>query len=149
MRTATGQVAMEDRVQKALELHRQGYNCSQSVVCAYCDLFGLDEKTAFAVSEGLGAGMGTMKGPCGAATAMFLLAGAKNSDRELTAPSTKKDTYRMVKELSGAFLERNSTLVCEELKGLTGGPTLRSCDGCIEDACQIIEEYLLRKPGDV
>ncbi len=25
---------------------RKGYNCAQSVACAYCDLVGLDEQTA-------------------------------------------------------------------------------------------------------
>ena len=37
---------MESRVQKAVELRNvHGYNCAQAVLCAYADLFGLDEKT--------------------------------------------------------------------------------------------------------
>ena len=38
---------MESRVQKAIDLHHKGYNCAQAVVCAYCDLFGLDEETGY------------------------------------------------------------------------------------------------------
>ena len=42
---------MSERVKKALENHKHGYNCAQAVVCAYCDLFGVDEKEAFKMSE--------------------------------------------------------------------------------------------------
>lgn len=135
---------MENRTEKALALHKKGYNCAQSVACAYCDLLGIDEKTAFAAAEGFGAGMGGMREACGAATAMFLLAGLKNSSGELTKPSTKAGTYKIVKEMAARFEEKNTTLTCQVLKGLTGGPMLRSCDGCIEDACNIVEEVLLK-----
>ena len=33
---------MTERQQRAQELHGKGYNCAQSVACAYCDLVGLD-----------------------------------------------------------------------------------------------------------
>ena len=32
---------MEDRIQKAVELFKSGYNCSQSVVAAFADMYGL------------------------------------------------------------------------------------------------------------
>lgn len=51
---------MESRIEIALDKHRHGYNCAQAIVCTYCDLFGLDEETAFKVSEGFGGGMGGM-----------------------------------------------------------------------------------------
>ena len=38
---------MTERQQRAQELHGKGYNCAQSVACAYCDLVGLDEQTAY------------------------------------------------------------------------------------------------------
>ena len=41
-----------ERVAKALENHKKGYNCAQAVACAYADLFGVDEKTAFRMTEG-------------------------------------------------------------------------------------------------
>ena len=31
---------MEDRIQKAVELFKSGYNCSQSVVAAFADMYG-------------------------------------------------------------------------------------------------------------
>ena len=63
---------MDTRVEKTLEKRKQGYNCAQSVVCAYCELFGMDESTAFRLAEGFGGGMGGMQdGTCGAVTAML------------------------------------------------------------------------------
>ena len=32
------------------------------------------------------------------------------------------------------FQEKNSSVVCEELKGVETGNVLRSCGGCIKDA---------------
>lgn len=45
---------MESRIQKTLENHRKGYNCAQSVACAYCDLVGLDEQSVFRATEAFG-----------------------------------------------------------------------------------------------
>ena len=36
----------EDRIQKAVELFKKGYNCSQAVVAAYADLYGYSEEQA-------------------------------------------------------------------------------------------------------
>ena len=36
---------MSEAVKKALEYHAKGYNCAQSVACAFCDRLGKDEKT--------------------------------------------------------------------------------------------------------
>ena len=51
---------MTERQQRAQELHGKGYNCAQSVACAYCDLVGLDEQTAYKMAEGFGLGMGVI-----------------------------------------------------------------------------------------
>lgn len=133
---------MENRIQKALENRKKGYNCSQSVICAYCDLFGVDEKTAFMMSEGFGGGMGQMRETCGAVTAMFMLLGLKNSCGNLEMPASKASTYKLIQESAEKFKNKNSSIVCSELLGLNGQPKLRSCEGCIEDACMIFEEYL-------
>ena len=46
-----------NRAERAAEYHKKGYNCAQAIVCAFCDKVGLDEETAFKVSEGLGLGV--------------------------------------------------------------------------------------------
>ena len=51
----------QSRVEHAIALHQKGYNCAQAVHCTYADLFGIDEQTAYKMSEGFGLGMGMIE----------------------------------------------------------------------------------------
>ncbi len=133
---------MESRVQKAIDLHHKGYNCAQAVVCAYCDLFGLDEETGYRASEAFGFGMGQME-VCGALAGACMLAGLKNSGGLQAVGKTKAETYKLDRQLAAAFREKNQSVLCRELKGVESGKVLRPCDGCVEDGARLVETYLL------
>ena len=47
-------VDLDNRIQRAVELFMQGYGCCQSVVCAFSDLYSLDEEMALRISAGFG-----------------------------------------------------------------------------------------------
>ena len=47
--------------QKAEENFRKGYNCAQSVLCAYAELLGLEEKTAAMLASGFGCGVSRLR----------------------------------------------------------------------------------------
>ena len=64
-----------DRVTRAVENHKKGYNCAQAVLCAFSDITDLTEDQLFRLSEAFGGGMGGTKGVCGAVSAMVFLAG--------------------------------------------------------------------------
>lgn len=135
---------MEDRMEKALANHAEGYNCAQAVVCAYSDLFGVEEELAFRVSEGFGGGIGGMHdGTCGAVTAMYLLAGMKGSSGAVEKGLTKADTYACVRALSAAFKEKNRSVICQDLMGETDPSLKYSCAGCIQDAAVLIQKMLV------
>ena len=128
-----------DRIQRAIENHKKGYNCAQAVLCAFADKTEFTENQLFKLSEAFGGGMGGTQGVCGAVSAMVFLAGLKNSAGVEALPVTnKKESYTCVAELMKEFESKNQTIVCERLKG----ENLRSCDGCIEDAVKILEEKL-------
>ena len=38
---------MTDPTHRAAEFFNQGYSCSQSLLCAFCESYGMDEATAF------------------------------------------------------------------------------------------------------
>lgn len=135
---------MSERVEKALDYTQQGYNCTQAVACAYCDLFGVDQETVYRLAEGFGFGLGGMKEVCGAVSGMAMLTGMKCSNGKLDGPRSKKVTYEITKQLAEEFLKKNGSVRCEDLLGGAGRPKLRSCDGCIEDAAQIVENILLK-----
>lgn len=132
----------KSRVELALQKRRLGYNCCQALVCTYCDLFGIKEEDMFRISEGLGLGLSGLRETCGAVVGMMILAGLSRSDANLEKPATKRETYTIGAEMSEAFREKNSSIICRELKG----KKLRSCNGCIIDAARLTEEFLF--PGE-
>jgi hypothetical protein len=73
-----------------------------------------------------------------------MLAGLKNSQGSSKCTS-KPDTYHAVRQITRSFEEKNTTTVCALLKGETSGVMLRSCEGCVEDACELVEKLLLDK----
>lgn len=135
---------MGERQEKAIELHDKGYNCAQSVVCAYCDLFGLDEETAYKMAEGFGLGMGLME-VCGALTGGFMLAGCKLSAGTDAPGKTKGQTYRQTRAMGEAFSKKNGTMLCRELKGVDTGKVILACPDCIREGCALVEEMLLKE----
>ena len=107
-----------NRPEKAKELFKSGYNCAQAVVCAFADEFGLDEKTALALSSSFGGGMGRMRLTCGAVSGMFMLAGLKYGGYDLNDNAAKAQHYARIQELAGRFEEENGSINCATLLGL-------------------------------
>ena len=148
---------MEERIAKAVALFKEGYNCSQSVVAAFADLYGFSEEQALRMSASFGGGIGRMRQTCGAACGMFLLAGlekgaVKGDDRE-----GKAANYALVQELAAEFKKRNGSLICAELLGLkrpegSSQPEARTeqyyakrpCVQMVEEAARIWSEYLMQ-----
>jgi len=118
------------------ELREKGYNCAQSVSCTFVDLLPIDEPTLFKISEGFGGGMGGNDGTCGALSGAImvisLLSSSGNSDE-----STKKQTYRLSKELYDSFVSLTSSPICSELKGDENNEPLFPCEQCIKEAVRL------------
>lgn len=133
------------RKEKAVEYYRNGYNCAQAVICAYCDLWQADTDTVYRLSESYGGGMGQLGEVCGAVTGMFSAVGLKNSAGLKEPGTTKKSTYGMVKELAAEFKDKHNTIYCRDLLADESRPKQEICEGCVADACDIIEKYLLDK----
>ena len=134
---------MEQRTNLAVENFKKGYNCCQAVVCAYCDALGIKEEDAFRMAEGFGGGMGGLGETCGAVTGMYMVLSLLNSKGNLDNPrETKMQTYQSIQTLSKEFEAKNKSTICRELKGQTGGPVLRNCIGCVEDAAALLDAYL-------
>lgn len=113
---------IEQRVEKAKELFHQGFNCSQSVMAACADIYGMDEQTALRVAASFGGGIGRMRQTCGAACGMFLLAGLENGSATPHDAEGKKKNYVLVQELAAKFKEENGSLICAELLGIAPKP---------------------------
>lgn len=128
-----------NRCEKAVENHKKGCNCAQAVACVFADKLGYSEDEMFRLTEAFGGGMGGTQGVCGAVSAMVFVAGGIKSFGLDKLPATnKRESYDFARELMERFQDKIGTIICGEIKN----KQLRSCDGCIEDAVKIIEEFL-------
>ncbi|MBR0062165.1 MAG: C_GCAxxG_C_C family protein [Selenomonadaceae bacterium] len=135
---------MSERIKMADELHRKGYNCSQSVAVACADLVDVPAETLFKATEGYGFGMGTMDGTCGALTGALLIAGLKNSTGNLSSPKSKGATMKISKAMLTNFREKSGAIICRELKGVDTGKMLCSCPDCIKHGVEVVEEQFAK-----
>lgn len=146
---------LKDRVEKAVELFKSGYNCSQSVVAAFADMYGFTEEQAFHISASFGGGIGRMRQTCGAACGLFQLAGLEKCAVEGSDRAGKAANYALVQELAAEFKRRNGSMICAELLGLkkpegSSMPEARTeqyyakrpCPRMVETAAQIWVEHL-------
>lgn len=129
---------MNKRVITATENFRNKYNCAQAVLCSYSDLIGINEIELAQISAGFGRGMGSMEGTCGAVVGAVLAANM--------ICATNKDLANKVniisKRITQEFKTKNQTLICKQLKGIETGQILRSCQGCVKDATEILDQIL-------
>ena len=108
----------EERIQKAVALFKEGYNCSQSVVVAYADMYGFTREQALHMAASFGGGIGRMRETCGAACGMFLLAGLERCAIEGADRAGKAANYALVQELAARFKSECGSMRCGDLLGL-------------------------------
>ena len=114
---------IESHAQRAVELFKQGFNCSQAVFASCADLYGIqDEQLALRLAASFGGGTGRMRMTCGAANGMFMLAGLHNGSATPHDNEGKMANYAFVQHLAGEFKATYGSLICAELLGLAPRP---------------------------
>ncbi|HIX26091.1 MAG TPA: C-GCAxxG-C-C family protein [Candidatus Barnesiella excrementigallinarum] len=148
-------IDIEQRAEKARALFHEGYNCAQSVVLAYSDLFDLDPSLAASISAPLGGGMGRLREVCGAVSGMFMVAGLYYKNDVPSDMGKRKLVYATVQELAQKSTALNGSIICRELLGLdhkSDAPTpearteayykRRPCADYVASAARLIGEKL-------
>lgn len=152
----------EERIEKAVELFKEGFNCSQSVVAAFADQYGFTHEQALRMSASFGGGIGRMRETCGAACGLFLLAGLETGATEGSDREGKARNYAVVQKLAEEFKQRNGALKCADLLGLSKKEPVvstpeartaqyyakRPCVKMVEEAARIWCEYLEKHPKE-
>ena len=101
--------------EKAIEYFCQGYNCSQAVFAAFCDVTGYSEKDALMLASSFGGGMGRMRQTCGACTAMFMVAGILKGYTDISTDGPKKEHYERIQKMAEEFKKEHGSILCREL----------------------------------
>ena len=135
---------------QALDAFNSGYNCAQSVVKAYAEVFGFDEDQALAFSSGFGGGMGGMQGTCGAVTGAYMVLGMFCAAKHKDNHERKACSGALIRAFHQQFVARNNTDECRILlsqdssvkAGERAKLHLSVCDGYIVDAVEIINGLL-------
>ena len=126
--------SLEERINRARQLHKEGYNCSQCVFMVFDDVHGMDATVAARVSSGFGGGVGGQRQVCGAVSGMTMVLGMI----KFSQPTDKPSLYKTVQDYSSEFKELNGSIVCGELLK----PSRKPCMSLIEDAITIIHNKL-------
>jgi len=141
--------------EKAKELFKMGYNCSQAVLGAFCEELGMDFETAMKLASSFGGGMGRMREVCGTVSGMFMAAGFQYGPSDNSDPKAKGEHYKKIQELAKRFKDMNGSIICRELlegveTSTSPNPSERTeayykkrpCVDLVGDAAQIFEEFL-------
>lgn len=149
----------EQRMKTAEDLFMQGFNCSQSVVAAFADIYGLTQEQALRVSAGHGGGIGRMRLTCGAVCALATLAGLECGSVKPDDKEGKSQCYKVVQQLAAEFEKEHGSICCAELLRLKRDTPLsyhasertaeyykhRPCVKQVISAARIFAEYLQSK----
>jgi C_GCAxxG_C_C family probable redox protein len=135
---------MNEQVKTASELYNSGLYCSQAVLGAFCEKYGMDKDLAFKVSCGLNSGV-RCADVCGAVSGALLVVGLKyGSDKSIC--NLKTEEYIRV------FKEKNNSIICRDLLGCDISTTdgkekaisenlfKTRCDDIVKIAAQILDD---------
>lgn len=106
------------RAEKAMDLHKAGYNCAQAVFLAFADCFGMDANLAAHLSGPFGGGVGGQREVCGAVSGMTMALGMLYGYSDPADKNAKIALYERVQKCSAAFRTVAGSIVCRELLGL-------------------------------
>ena len=141
-----------NKADRAEELFRMGYNCSQSVYAAFAEELGMSVEEAAKRASPFGAGFGKLREVCGAVSGRVLVLGDLCGYQDPTDAAGKQALYALVQQMCGSFEASEGSLICRDLLGLAKGEDLaepavrteeyyqsRPCVGACRRAAEILE----------
>lgn len=143
-----------NKTERAVSCFEEGFSCSQAVLSAYADTFGLNHELALKISQPFGGGIAHMGEICGAVSGAFLVIGLKHGRIKAEDVEAKEKTYELVLEFVKRFKSLNSSINCTELLGYDLGTPegmklaeekelfTTLCPKLVQNAVEIIEQIL-------
>ncbi len=152
--SGAGEAAAGGPVDRAVALFEQGLSCSQAVLGAFCERYGLDESAGRKVSCAFGGGMASTGEMCGAVTGAMMVIGLAHGRVTPEDVQAKSRTYQLTRKLWDDIRARHGSIVCREILGLDigtdegnrrareSGLFKERCPRLVRDAAQALEELL-------
>ncbi|NJO87599.1 MAG: C_GCAxxG_C_C family protein [Chloroflexia bacterium] len=145
---------VKDYVQEALHLFENGFNCSQAVLCAFCEDFNLPKETALRITCPFGGGIGGCGKTCGALTGAIMVIGLKYGSFQAADVEAKKIASDKTKMLIETFEGAHGSCNCNDLIGFNRSSLsdkelmgkkqffLNTCPKFIETVVAFLEEEI-------
>ena len=145
---------MKNRIETATNSFNDGFACSQSILSAYSEHFGLDRELALKISDPFGAGMRGLSETCGAVTGSLMVIGLRYGRIRHNDILARDKTAERVQEFVEKFKERNGTIICKKLLGYdisipeqnnkaeALGLFKTKCPKFVRDAAEILEQLV-------
>lgn len=106
---------MSEKTRHATERFKSEFNCSQSVLSAFAEDFGLSRDSCLRLASPFGSGIARMQETCGAVTGALMAIGLKYGKGENGTEDDKTIAYRQSQFLVNEFKKRNTTICCRQL----------------------------------
>lgn len=138
---------MSTKVEEVMDYFEK-FDCSQAILSAWCEDYGLDKETALKLSCGFAAGMARLGHTCGAVTGAYLVVSLKYGKSQSGDAKAKEKTFELIQEFDKRFIEKNGTTNCRELLGvdlrygdmeIAKVQVQKKCSGLVKDAAEILE----------
>jgi C_GCAxxG_C_C family probable redox protein len=140
---------MSEQVRKALEMFESGFNCSQSVIAAFSDKYGMDEQLSLKLACGFAGGLRCGE-VCGAVSGAVMIIGLKYGQCVAKDKESKEECYKITSQFMEEYAKRKETVLCRELLGYDvrdaeararfPGKQKKVCPQIIETAVLLLEE---------
>jgi len=104
-----------EKQEKALALFDNKFNCAQSVLASFADVFNMHEDDLLRVSCAFGGGIGRQQHTCGAVTGAAMALGLACGKGKNDSDDKKQLTYEKTVELFEEFNRLNGSTNCRTL----------------------------------
>jgi C_GCAxxG_C_C family probable redox protein len=147
-------ITMDKSKQAYENMVGQSMNCSQAVLIAFCEDYGLDKKLALQLAQGFGGGMGHTDQTCGAVTGAYMVFGLSQKITADNARGKSDFVYTLIEKFNREFKRLHGFLNCTELTGYdlsipgkiaearNEGVFSTVCPNLVRDAVEIVESLL-------
>lgn len=117
---------MSEKVERAVEYMRGSYNCSQAVMCAFCEDMGISHDEAMEIAKPYAGGR---KIKCGAVCAAEIVLTAKYGESSSTV---------LHDEFEKEFFNKVGAINCKDIRR----QNLCSCADCVKYSAEILDEMI-------
>jgi C_GCAxxG_C_C family probable redox protein len=103
------------KVEEALEIFNNGFNCTQAVLAVFAEEFGMEKSTSLKIATGLGAGLGNQGNICGAVFGAYLALSLRYGSSMPRDEYSKELTYHLTRVFDKEFIQIHGALECQKL----------------------------------